>query len=528
MNSGGIIEVAGPGSTKASGHNGSLAGGGTATNNGIVELEGDASFPNVINNSGIGTGSDKGWGISTGGSTEVANTLTNSGLWQIANSATTTVGVLLSNSGTFQIANSASASAATATSTGTFQIATAGSFSAGTLNINGGKFQVTDTGSSVTVTNTIEIGETGSGAPAFQIVNGATATSRTGIIGDVNGSNGTANIDGAGSSWTVSDHLAIGNQSGSTGTLTISNGATVSNSSQAFNDATTCIGCATGSTGTVVVAGSNTATPGTATLSIQGFNASSADHANIFVGQSGTGTLTVADGGIVTAGGGTGTIEVAVNSGSTGTLTLAQSNSTQFTPTINASTIQFGAGTGKLVFSLDPSAAYTFSPTIAGNGLVAVAAGVIVFNAKTETYTGPTAISAGATLKLTGASSISASTGVNDLGTFDISGNGGTSIQALIGTGGGLVKLGANTLTVTAAGAFTGTLGGSGDTGGFTVSGTGTQKLSATTGNYAGATTINSGGVLALDSATDISKSSGVIDNGTFPSAPMAIPRSRR
>ena len=35
------------------------------------------------------------------------------------------------------------------------------------------------------------------------------------------------------------------------------------------------------------------------------------------------------------------------------------------------------------------------------------------------------------------------------------------------------------------------------------------------------------GGVLALDSATDISKSSGVIDNGTFPSAPMAIPRSR-
>ena len=265
-------------------------------------------------------------------------------MWQIANSATTTVSVLLSNSGTFQIANSASASAATATSTGTFGIATAGSFSAGTLNINGGKFQVSEPAAASQLRTLSEFGETGSGAPAFQIVNGATATSRTGIIGDVNGSNGTANIDGAGSSWTVWDHLAMGGtQSGSTGTLTIWNGATVGDSSRAFNDATTCIGCATGSTGTVVVAGSNTATPG-CNSQYQGLQCKQRRICQHLVGQSGTGTLTVADGGIssppVAA---PAQYEVAVNSGSTGTLTLAQSNSTSSRPTINASTIQFGA-----------------------------------------------------------------------------------------------------------------------------------------------------------------------------------------
>ena len=153
------------------------------------------------------------------------------------------------------------------------------------------------------------------------------------------------------------------------------------------------------------------------------------------MGGSGTGTLTVANGGIVTAGGGTGTIEVAANSGSTGTLTLAQTDATQNTPTINAATIEFGAGTGKLVFALDPSTTYTFSPTVTGAGVVAVSTGNIVFNTTTETYTGATSIAAGATLKLTGAASIAASQGVSALGTFDISGNGNTSIASLVGTG---------------------------------------------------------------------------------------------
>ena len=340
----GITEVDSGGKAQvgtANGQTGQLNGGDTATNNGTVQLEGPTSFPTLINNSS--------WQISTGGSTAVSGTLTNAG---------------------------------------TFQIANGGSASASTLTINDGNFQLANGGTSLTVTNNIGIGETNSGAPTLQIASGATAISLNGIVGDVAGSNGTANIDGTNSSWTLENHLSVGNLG--TGTLTITNGATVSDALQGFNNATTCIGCGTNSTGTVTVAGSTTTTPGTATLWIQGHNGASP--VNIFVGKSGTGTLTVANGGIVTAGSsGTGTIEVAVNAGSTGTLALSQSAG-QNVPTVNASTIQFGSGSGKLIFGLDPSAPYTFSPTITGPGLVVVNTGVIVFNAETETYTGATSI----------------------------------------------------------------------------------------------------------------------------------------
>ena len=467
----GITEVDSGGKAQvgtANGQTGQLNGGDTATNNGTVQLEGPTSFPTLINNSS--------WQISTGGSTAVSGTLTNAG---------------------------------------TFQIANGGSASASTLTINDGNFQLANGGTSLTVTNNIGIGETNSGAPTLQIASGATAISLNGIVGDVAGSNGTANIDGTNSSWTLENHLSVGNLG--TGTLTITNGATVSDALQGFNNATTCIGCGTNSTGTVTVAGSTTTTPGTATLSIQGHNGASP--VNIFVGESGTGTLTVANGGIVTAGSsGTGTIEVAVNAGSTGTLALSQSAG-QNVPTVNASTIQFGSGSGKLIFGLDPSAPYTFSPTITGPGLVVVNTGVIVFNAETETYTGATSISSGATLRLTGGTSISASQGVAANGTFDISGNGSTAIKSLTGTG-GQVNLGANTLTVTASGSFSGTLGAVGDSGGFTVSDSGSpptqQTLTTVTGNYTGATTINSGDLLVLSTGTNISASSGVIDSGVF------------
>ena len=507
VDSGGKIQVG-----SANGTTGQLNGGGGATNNGTVQLEGPTSFPTVNNNAT--------WQVGSGGSTAVSGTLTNTGTYQLTDSATTSAGTL-NNSGTYQINNSASTSVTgTLTNNNQFQVANGGTASAGVVQVGTtagtSSLQVangTGTGSSLTVTGVIGVGEANGANATFQVGQGAAATSSTGVIGDVVGSTGTANIDGAGTSWKISNHFTVGNFG--TGTLTVTNGATVSDANQASNDATTCIGCGANSTGTVTVSGSTTATPGTATFSIQGFNQNIADHANIFVGQSGTGTLTVANGGIVTAGGGTGTIEIGVNSGSTGTVALAQ-QAGQNAPTINASTIQFGSGTGTLAFNLDPASPYTFSPTITGAGTVAVAGGVVVFNGKTETYTGPTSISSGATLRLTGGTSIAASQGVVAGGTFDISGNGATSIKSLAGTG-GLIKLGANTLTVTASGSFTGTLGSAGDSGGFTVDSTSTQQtLTTVTGNYTGATTINAGDILVLSTGTNLSASSGVIDSGKF------------
>src|SRR5205823_3846697 len=132
-----------------------------------------------------------------------------------------------------------------------------------------------------------------------------------------------------------------------------------------------------------------------------------------------------------------------------------------------------------------------------------VAGGTQTLNAVTGNYTGATTIdnTAGtfSSLTLLGSTDISKSSGMAFVngGTFDISSNGATTIQALTSSGSDAqVNLGGNTLTVTAAtGSFSGTLGASGDSGGFTVAG-GTQTLSGVTSNYTGTTTV-SGGTLA-------------------------------
>ena len=171
---GGEIQVA-----NTSHGQGELHGGDTATNNGKIQLEGPTSFPTVINNAT--------WQISTGGSTTATGSVTN---------------------------------------TGTFQLNNAGSLSAGTISINAGSLQGTGSGTSVSATNNIIVGGTGSGTATMQIIGAASAQSSSGIVGDVAGSNATANIDGTNTKWTFNHQLSVGNSG--TGTLTITNGATVS------------------------------------------------------------------------------------------------------------------------------------------------------------------------------------------------------------------------------------------------------------------------------------------------------------
>lgn len=136
--------------------------------------------------------------------------------------------------------------------------------------------------------------------------------------------------------------------------------------------------------------------------------------------------------------------------------------------------------------------------------------GAVVFS-NANTYTGTTTINNGATLALSGAGSIALSSGVIANGTFDISNtNSGASIQAL--SGGGTIALGSQNLAITnAAGAFSGTVGGSG---GLSISG-GSQVLSGVNG-YTGSTSIGTGATLALSSTGSIATSNGVINSGTF------------
>ena len=158
----------------------------------------------------------------------------------------------------------------------------------------------------------------------------------------------------------------------------------------------------------------------------------------------------------------------------------------------------------------------TFNGTINGTGGgFTVSAGTETLNGPiTNGYTGLTSISG--TLVLTGYDDISASSGVLDSGTFDISGNGATSIKTLYGSG--AVVLGGNTLTLTNAGpagtgSFSGIIGSGGDSGGLTISG-GAETLSGING-YTGTTTINAPATLKISGSTILS-SAKVDDEGTL------------
>ena len=196
-----------------------------------------------------------------------------------------------------------------------------------------------------------------------------------GSVGQSSGSNGTVTVTGAGSTWTNGVSATGLNIGGfGTGTLTIANGGQVNNitSGTAAN-----IGNGPGSQGSVLVTGA-----GSSWTNAPGLN----------IGNSGTGTLTIADGGVVT---GLGPTVIAANAGAIGTLNIgAGSGNPAAAPgTFNASSVAFGAGNGTINFN-HTSASYVFAPAISGNGTVNVLAGSTTLTGA-NSYSGPTNIIAG-------------------------------------------------------------------------------------------------------------------------------------
>ncbi|HXR94390.1 MAG TPA: autotransporter domain-containing protein, partial [Rhizomicrobium sp.] len=216
-----------------------------------------------------------------------------------------------------------------------------------------------------------------------------------------------------------------------------------------------------------------------------------------------TGTTTIASGATLALSGSgaiagssvtdNGTFDVSAASGNISLASLAGSGS-------------LALGTNSLTLT---AAAGTFSGVIAGSGGLTVNGGTETLSG-VNTYTGATSIASGATLALSGAGSIAASSGVADSGTFDISASSaGVSIKTL--SGGGAVKLGSNTLTLTnAAGTFSGVISGSG---GLTL-GAGTETLSGAN-TYTGATTVNAGALTVMGSLAGPVTVAGGKLNGT-------------
>ena len=260
--------------------------------------------------------------------------------------------------------------------------------STGAVTVNGA-------GSAWTTAGDLYVGSGGSAT--LTILNGGgVSVGGDSYLGIASGAIGAATVNGAGSSWTISGNLGLGNQG--SGTLTIGNGGTVSN---VFGS----LALQSGSTGTVTV---------------DGTGSTWTNSADLHVGYGGTGTLTIRNGGSVSAS----TMFIAVQGGSIGTLNIgaAVGQAAVAPGTFSAASVNFGSGNGQIVFN-HTSANYTFAPVITGSGAgtrtVRVEAGKTILTA-TSTYTGPTIIDGG-TLAVNGSIASSAVT-VNAGGT--LGGNG--------------------------------------------------------------------------------------------------------
>jgi outer membrane autotransporter protein len=243
-------------------------------------------------------------------------------------------------------------------------------------NLPGGVGTVTVTGAGSSWSNAGGIVVGGQGTGTLIIQDGGTAqdgvSSGGGSIGLSAGSTGTVTVTGTGSSWINGPSGGLNIGSFGTGILTITNGARVIDITPLVSN----IGNGAGSNGTVTVTGTGSLW---------------SDIAGLKIGNSGTGTLTIADGGSVIAP----VVTIAANVGSIGNLNIgAGPGSPAAAPgTLTAPSVAFGSGTGTINFN-HTSADYVFAPAITGNGTVNVLAGTTIFTGA-NSYIGPTNVDAG-------------------------------------------------------------------------------------------------------------------------------------
>ena len=239
--------------------------------------------------------------------------------------------------------------------------------------------------------------------------------------------------------------------------------------------------------GTVNGTGSNDIyKQGSGTFTLTGVNNASLIVSAGTVALSGAGTLSATH-GVGVGGGATLSISGANGDRSIGGLVGGNANST--------------VALGNNTLTLNTSTGQQFNGVIEGNGgVVKAGTGTSVFSWQ-NSYTGGTTVNAGS-LHLTGNGSL-ASTGalaVGSAGVFDITAtNGARTVGALSGAANGRLRLGANSLTVdqSVASVFAGSIGSTG--GGLVKQGSGTLTLSGTS-TYTGGTTVNAG-TLAIGNA---------------------------
>ncbi|WP_210210908.1 beta strand repeat-containing protein, partial [Rhizobium leguminosarum] len=182
-----------------------------------------------------------------------------------------------------------------------------------------GTVTVKDAGSSWTNSGLLTVGDKGTGT--LNIQNGGTVSNAdTGIVGNAADSAGTVTVDGAGSTWTNSQSLAIGAHG--VGILNIQNG-----------------GAVTFAGGGDLVLGNFV--PGSGTVTVDGLGSQLTGSGKAQIGLNGHGALTISNGGAVSNGDGV----IGSFVSSTGTVTVKDAGSSW----INSGLLTVGdKGTGAL------------------------------------------------------------------------------------------------------------------------------------------------------------------------------------
>ena len=251
-----------------------------------------------------------------------------------------------------------------------------GRFGTGTLNIeDGGAVEninatigngtnitgtATVTGANSTWNNTVNLRVGGFGTGTLNVENGGAVQNVLGIIGSGSGSTGTATVTGTNSTWTNTDSLFVGGSStgaGGTGTLITDALGTVYVGDAADDAPAGWLAVSDSQSNPanggrlVVYAGGTINHTGSASLGdnagefgtaqVTGGGATWTNTSALFVGNSGTGTLNVEDGGAVHNGV---LSRIGVKPSSTGTATVTGANST-WTNTIHLFVGDLGTGT---------------------------------------------------------------------------------------------------------------------------------------------------------------------------------------
>ena len=337
-----------------------------------------------------------------------------------------------------------------------------------------GTVAVTGAGSTWSSSLALVIGNSGTGA--LTIANGGAVSSNFGAIGSTATGTGTVVVDGAGSSWTNSGALLVGDSG--TGTLTIANGGAVSSNLGAIGSDTT-------GTGTVVVDGANSAW---------------INSGNLNVGELGAGRLTISNGGKVS----NAFAIIGHAAGASGTVVVDGAGSTW----ANSEDLYVGwSGVGALTVSNGGKVSNKFGVI----GVQVGSIGAVVVDGAASSWTNSSNISVGGF----GSGTLTISNGGTVSNAFAIVGQGGGASGTVVVDGAGStwansgdLSIGLNgvgALTISNGGKVTSNFGdlavGSGSIGNASVSGAGSTWINTT--NFivghsgTGVLTVTAGGVVS-------------------------------